>query len=351
MSRGAWPEVEPGTSASGQVVDARPTPATLWLVFVALSIAWGASFLFVKIGLDAGLPPLVLVMYQLWCSVLFVVVVARITGARLRLGRGTFLTLAPLGVINVAIPFVLVAWGEQYVPSGLASILNSLVPVFTIVIAAIVLRDEPISLRRVAGVTLGLGGAAVLVSPSLLGSETHPPGGSDPQMALLGEVAIMLSCLGYACGTVYARARISGRPLVGTGMQARPLRPVETAFGQNIVAAPLITIAAILTQLSTGTFIVPPATPSAWLAVVWLGAIVSGVGYLLFFRLVTYWTATRTALVTYAIPVVGVVLGIVVLDEVLDARELIGCALIIAGIALASSGGAEEVPSPRPSAT
>ncbi len=316
----------------------RDPATTLWLVFIALSGVWGSSFLFIKIGLDEGLPPFWLVTYRLWIAVLVLLGAARLSGARLPRERDTLLTVAVLGLINVAIPFSLITWGEQFIPSALASILNGLVPLFTIVIAALVLTDEPITLNRVAGLLIGFAGAVLLLAHGFDGSAAVSNAAVDPRLALVGELAIVLACVSYAASTVYVRRRLSGRPLIreadGT---SRAIRPVEIAIPQNVAAAVLITLVALTWEHPDGALLLAPPTMSAWFAVAWLGALGSGLAYLFFFRLIASWGATRTTLVTYVMPIVGILLGVLVLGETIEAREILGTILIIGGIALVNS--------------
>jgi drug/metabolite transporter (DMT)-like permease len=316
----------------------RDPASTLWLVFVALSVVWGTSFLFIKIGLDEGLPPFWLVTYRLWIAVLVLLGFARLTGARLPHDRAGLLTVAFLGLINVAIPFALITWGEQYIPSALASILNGLVPLFTIIIAALVLADEPITLNRLAGLLIGFVGAVLLLAHGFDAGASSPGQSADPALALAGELAIVLAAIAYAASAVYIRRRISGRPLIAErDGSRRPMRPVEIAIPQNVAAALLISVLALTVEHPDGGLVVLPASASAWFAVAWLGALGSALAYILYFRLLGAWGATRSTLVTYAMPVVGVIAGVLVLGETIEPREVLGMLLIIAGIALVNA--------------
>lgn len=322
----------------------RPAPAlTIWFVFLGLAFIWGSSFLFIKIGLDHGLPPLWLVTWRVWIAVAVLGVVLRLTGARLPRGPRAIAVVVVMGVINVAIPFALIAWGEQFIPSALASILNGLVPLFTIVIAAAVLVDEPITLNRLVGLLIGFAGAVLLVLHGFDTPTTRAALTPGAPPAVLGELAIVVACISYAGGIVWARAYISNRPLVvlpdGT---RRAMRPVEIALVQCLTAAVLVLVLALALEPPTpGTITVGPAVlpadAAAWLAVVWLGGLGSGVAYLLYFRLIAAWDATRTALVTYIMPIVGIALGVMVLGEQVEVREILGAILIIGGIALVNS--------------
>ncbi|MGZ6260366.1 MAG: DMT family transporter [Candidatus Limnocylindrales bacterium] len=319
----------------------RDPALTLWLVFLALSFVWGSSFLFIKIGLDQGLTPFWLVTYRLWIAVLVLLGLARLTGARLPTDRRALAQVAFLGIINVAIPFSLITWGEQYIPSALAAILNGLVPLFTIGIAAVVLTDEPITLNRLAGLLIGFVGAVLLLAH---GFEAPPApvattgAATDAPLALLGELAIVVACISYACSTVYVRARISGRPLLSEpDGSRRSLRPVEIAIPQNVTAALIVSVVALTWEHPASGLVELPPSASAWFAVLWLGALGSALAYLFYFRLVGAWGATRTTLVTYVMPIVGIALGVLVLGETIEPREILGTILIIGGIALVNS--------------
>ncbi len=146
---------------------ARPADRRLWGVFVALSSIWGSSFLFIKIGLEDGLPPLSLVTWRLAFATATLVVLLRLSGGRFPRDRTMLARIALLGATNVTVPFVLITWGELSIPSAVASILNGLVPLFTIVFAAAVLRDEPMTVSRLGGLGVGFAGAVLILSRGL----------------------------------------------------------------------------------------------------------------------------------------------------------------------------------------
>jgi drug/metabolite transporter (DMT)-like permease len=312
---------------------ARPD-ALIWAYFLALSLVWGSSFLFIKIGLDDGLQPLTLVTWRLVIAVSFLAIVVLATGARVPRSREALGSLFVLAVVNVALPWALITWGTQFIPSAVSSIFNGTVPLFTIVIAAFVLHDEPIRLNRLAGIGIGFLGAVLLASPNLGSGGT-----SDGNMALLGELAVAGGALSYAAATVYARHRITGRNLVDDPRTGpRPPTPVEIALPQVAIAAVLITaLSVVVERPPTGGLVQLPPSLTGWFAVAWLGVLGSGVAYLLFFRLVKAWGATRTTLVTYVMPIVGIALGVIVLSEQLHPIEIVGAALIIGGLGLANA--------------
>jgi drug/metabolite transporter (DMT)-like permease len=229
---------------------------------------------------------------------------------------------------------VLLAWGAQYIPSAVTSIFNATVPLFAIVIAALVLHDEPITMNRLGGLILGFLGAVLLASPNL-----EAGGGSeDALLALAGEVAVLAASASYAGGAVWARRAVTGRSLFRAPENARrPGTPLEIAFAQVLLALPFTAALAVLAERPDGGVLALPPTPTAWLSVLWLGMLGSGLAYLFFFRIVRAWGATRTTVVTYLMPVVGITLGVIVLGETLHAAEIAGAALILLGIILVNS--------------
>lgn len=306
----------------------------VWAMFVGLTLAWGASFLFIKIGLNEGLEPFTLVAWRMSLATLFLTAVLLASHGRIPRAPGALPKVALLGLLNVALPALLLTWGTQSIPSALASILNGLQPLFAIVLAALVLHDEPITLNRLTGLLVGFGGAVLLVSPNL--GETRP--GVSATDALLGEVAVILAAASYAAAAVYARRYVTpARLVIDPVTGPRRATSAEIALVQAVTACLIgVGMAATLEGPGNGPAILPP-TPAAWLAVLWLGILGSGVAYLLFFGIMRAWGATRTTLVTYALPVMGIALGVIVLDERLHAEEVVGAALVLVGLVLASS--------------
>lgn len=307
----------------------------VWAMFVGLTLAWGASFLFLKIGLNEGLEPFTLVAWRMTLATLFLVAVLVVGGGRIPRAPGALPKVALLGVLNVAVPALLITWGTQSIPSALASILNGLQPLFAIVLAALVLHDEPLTLNRLVGLLVGFGGAVLLVSPNL--GETRP--GVSPTEMLLGELAVILAAASYAVAAVYARHVITGARLVIDPVAGpRRATSAEIAMPQVATACLITVILAVTLERPPDGLVGVPPTPAAWLAVLWVGVLGSGVAYLLFFGIMRAWGATRTTLVTYALPVMGIALGVIVLDERLHAEEVLGTALVLLGLVLASSG-------------
>jgi drug/metabolite transporter (DMT)-like permease len=283
-----------------------------WLLFVLLGFLWGSSYLFIKIGVDAGLQPFTLVATRLLIGFALLAVVVAAAREALPRSPRVYGHLTVMAVLSVGLPFCLITFAEQSVDSTLAAILNGSVPLFAILLAASALPDERITAPRVAGLAVGFIGVAILV-----GFDPGVLAGTD----VLAAVALIGSSISYAAGAVYARRNVHG------------LRPMIPAFFQ-------VGIAMLITGILAAVFEWPVSVPArfdAIFAVVWLGLLGSGTAYLVFFRLLREWGATRTSLVAYLLPVFGIVLGAVVLHEPVDARIILGTALVIAGIALVNA--------------
>ena len=275
-----------------------------------IALAWGSSYLFIKIGVET-LPPLSLVFMRLLVGLAILGAVVVVTRTPLPRDPRTLGHLAILGAVNIAIPFWLIGWAEQHISSGLAGILQSAAPFFTLVLAASFVHDEHITRDRVAGMAIGFLGILVLSAPNL--AEVGTAAGAQ---RLLGELGVVLASLAYATGNTYARRTL------------RETRPLVLATGQ--VGWALAMVVALAFLVDGG--ITLPSVPEAWFAVGWLGSVGTGFAYVIFFRLLTGWGPTRASLVAYLLPVVAVVLGVVVLGETVDATFIAGAVLIVAGI-------------------
>lgn len=285
---------------------------TDWLLFLLLGFFWGSSYIFIKIGVDAGLTPFILVSLRLLIGFMLLATVVAMAREPLPRGLRMYGHLIVLGAFSVAIPFVLITWAERSVDSTIAATITSAVPLFVILFAAFALRDEPITMNKLVGVGIGLAGVAILV-------------GFDPAALAGGSLAAELALIGatasYAVGGVYARRMVHG------------LRPMIPALFQVLFALVMVTVLAFVFERPLEA----PITLETGFAVIWLGLFGSGLAYLVFFRLLRDWGATRTSLVAYLLPIVGIALGALVLGEAIDAGLLIGTALIIGGIGVVNS--------------
>jgi drug/metabolite transporter (DMT)-like permease len=294
-----------------------------WLIFLALGLMWGSSYLFIKIAVDDfGTFTLVALRLLIGAALLWIVVKA----AKQPLPRSlrTYRHLVVMGFVNIALPFLLITWAERNVESSLAAILTSVVPLFVVVLAPLFIEDEPMRANGIAGVVIGFVGVVILTGRSL-GNV-----GSD----ILSELALLGASLSYAAGAVYARRNIRG------------LAPMIPAVFQVSFAMLMTAVVALATE---HPWTLRPSAAGIG-AIVWLGVLGSGLAYLAFFRLLSHWGATRTAAVAYLLPVVGIVLGFLVLGEEVGLRTVGGTALIIGGVALVNSklGGRVVLSRARP---
>lgn len=308
--------------------------AQTWAMFLTLAVVWGSSFLWIRLGLEDGLTPLALVSLRTFFAALLLGAVLLVRGGRLPLRWNLWKRMIFLGATNVAVPFALIAWGEQYIPSGMTSILNAMVPLFTMVFAAIALADEHITPARLTGLGIGFAGVVVMALPSLEAAGAD----QDAAMALAGMLAVACAAVFYGMASVYTRRRITGMPLIeqSDGSFRAPMT-VEISLGSTLSAFVMVSALALVFERPAGGVLVMPGSALGWAAVVWLGLLGTGVAYLLYFRILERWGATRSTLVTYLIPVVAIGLGFLILEERLRPRELLGAVLIIAGVLLVNS--------------
>ena len=288
-----------------------------WLLFILLGFFWGSSYLFIKIGVEAGLQPFTLVAARLFFGLLLLATVVALAREALPREPRMYGHLAVMGFFSVALPFMLITWAEQSVDSSLAAVLTGAVPLFVIPFAALFLPSERITANAIAGILIGLVGVAVVVGfnpASLAGTE------------LTAELALIGAAASYALGGVYARRNVQG------------LRPMIPALFQVAFALVMTAIPALLFERPWEGAL----GPEALFAVIWLGLLGSGAAYLIFFRLLRSWGATRTSLVAYLLPIWGIVLGALVLSEPIDARLIAGTALVIAGIGLVNMRGSVQ---------
>lgn len=281
-----------------------------WLAFILLGLAWGSSFLWIKIAVQE-IGPFTLVALRLLFGIIGLLAVVAYTRPQWPGSRRLWLVLAVLGLTNTAVPFVLISWGELHIDSAVAAVLNSTVPLFTMLIAHVFLSDDRITLPRIVGLLVGFAGVIVLLSRNL-----DLQGGLSG--GVLGQLAVLIAALFYAGSGVFARRNTRG------------LSPIIQALIPLIVADSAIWLAVPLTE-SPFTL---PQLPLTWLAIAWLGLIGSCLAYLLYYYLLHSVGPTRATLVTYVFPLVGVALGVIFLNELLDWHLFLGGTMVVGSIAV-----------------
>lgn len=302
-----WRRDKPGGKAAAMNPIAQRMTLLLWAELALLSAIWGGSFLFGRVAM-AHLPPLTtafarvtLAALALW---LFVLATRRNTGP----ARPFLLALLAMGLFNNAIPFFLILWGQREIGSGLASVINALTPVWTLIFARFTVHDEPLGWGRVLGIVLGLTGVAVLMSGDI---------GSGLSAPLAAQLAVLGATVSYGAAAVFGR-------------RFRQVDPVLVATGQLSASTMILFLPAMLID-SPWSLPAPPAI-ALW-SVACLALLCTAFAYFLFFRILSRAGATNVSLVTMLVPASAILLGAIFLGETLTLAELGGMALIMIGLA------------------
>jgi drug/metabolite transporter (DMT)-like permease len=270
-----------------------------------LGAIWGSSYLFIKVGVRDLSPAALIELRLLFAAPLLVAfAVGRYSWAALRAAWRPGIVL---GVLNAAVPFTLIAWGEKYVDSGVAAVANSSVPIWLAILAVWFVPSERSTGWRAVGIVLGLAGVAVLAG-------VHPAGGWK---GAVGTGAIILASISYAAANLYAGRRMS--------------------IGGPVLAANSMVVAfVVLLPLALATL--PSATPG-WKSVasaVALGLLGTAIAQILSYRMISLYGSSRAVLVAYMLPAFALFYGAVFLGEALTLQKVGGLALILGGVALGS---------------
>ena len=280
-----------------------------WSLLLALSLLWGGSFFFVGVAVRA-LPPFTIVLLRVAIAALALHLVLRITRTAMPWDGGLWLAFFGMGLLNNAIPFSLIVWGQTHIASGLASILNATTPLFTIVIAHALTPDERLSANRIAGILIGLAGVIVMIGPQAL--------------AGLGDnVLAQLAILGAALS--YGFAAIFGRRFKRLGVP-----PLATATGQ--VTASTVLLLPMVLLIDRPWILAAPSLP-VWAAILGLALLSTALAYVVFFRILASAGAVNLSLVTFLIPVSAIILGALILGERMVTTDFVGLGLIGVGLA------------------
>jgi drug/metabolite transporter (DMT)-like permease len=285
--------------------------ATDWGLFLSLAAIWGSSFLFMAIGLDNFHPGVVtLIRVSLGAVFLSLIPRARAT----RIDRSDWSRVALLAVIWVAVPFTLFPIAQQWIDSAVAGMLNGATPIFTALIATLLLRALP-GLLQTTGLLIGFGGIVAIALPSA----------GEGSTAAIGVVLIVIATLGYA-------------------VSLNIVTPLQQKYGSLPIMVRVLWLATPmvlpfgLAGMGESTF-----SWSSLIAVAAVGVLGTGLAFILMGNLVGSVGATRASFLTYLIPVVALVLGVVFRDEVISPISIVGVGLVIAGAILASRRETRQV--------
>jgi drug/metabolite transporter (DMT)-like permease len=280
------------------------------VMLLTLAFLWGSSFLFIEVALDDVEPTTMMALRLCFGATALLPVLMAQRGARRAVAdlRAAGRPVWVLGVVNAAIPFTLIAWGQQYIDSGIAAIANASLPIFVVLLAFHFRPSERVTGIRLAGLTAGFLGVAVLTGGEFDGSWS----------GVAGTLAVVTASFLYATGALYAQSHVERTDsiVLATG----------SAITGTIVLLPLA-----LAQL-------PSTFPSweTWASVAVLGFGGMAAGQLLYYVVIDRFGSSRASLVTYLLPVIALVLGALILDEPVEVTALIGLVLILSGVAFGS---------------
>jgi drug/metabolite transporter (DMT)-like permease len=278
----------------------------VWLLI--LGGLWGSSYLFIKVAV-AQVPPLTLVAGRLVLAAAIMWVVLAAARQAMPRSRRLWAAFAVMGLLNGAVPYSLIFWSEQHISSGLASLLQATMPLFTVLMGHFLMRDERLTAGRVAGVVLGFAGVGLLMLPDLR---------QGAHANLLGQLAMVASSVSYAGAALVARSRLRGQPALVSTTGQLTMGAVWTLPLSLLVDGPLGRVPSL------------PAVGS-WLGLTILGTVIA---YVIYFKLIERTSAALTSTVTYIIPVFGLILGALVLNEPVSLTLLVSLGLILAGVLL-----------------
>ncbi|MCJ7549161.1 MAG: EamA family transporter [Anaerolineae bacterium] len=279
----------------------------LILLFI-LGAIWGTSFLFIKIVVTE-IGPMTLVAGRLGLAALLMWSIMRLRKVPPPRGRRIWTTYAVLGLINSALPFSLISWGEQYIPSSWAAMLQSTLPIFTILLAHLLTQDERLTWSKAMGIALGFCGVGLLMWPEVR---------QGVSTSVWGILAIVGASVCYALASILVRRQLKGQ------------NPIASAAGTFTMGfAYILPLAFLMEQ--------PLQIAPSWRAWgSWVGLTVMGtvIASVIYYTLLNRTSATFTAMVTYIVPINGLILGALVLGEHLSPMLVISLGLVMSGVLL-----------------
>ena len=278
------------------------------LLLLILGTIWGSSYLFIKVAV-VEIPVMTLITGRLLLAAIILWILHWVLGQSMQHSKSLWKTYAVMGILSGALPYSLIAWGERYIPSSLAALLQATMPIFTVILAIFLSDDGRMTWTRVIGIVVGFVGVGILVAPDIL---------HGMQANLLGQLAIVLSSASYAGAAIFARKRLRGQP------------PLASTTGQMTMGA-ILTLP--LSLLIDRPFHLSPSLPAvaSWLSLTVLGTVIA---YIIYYALIERTSATFVSTVTYVIPVNGLVLGALVLGEPLTLVLAASSVLILFGVLL-----------------
>jgi drug/metabolite transporter (DMT)-like permease len=281
-----------------------------WLLLILLSVLWGAAFFFIGAALRE-LPPLTVVLVRVSLGAVALLPFLKMLGGAWPKTLAAWKPFFVMGMLNNVIPFSLLAAGQTYISSGLASVLNATTPLFTVLVLA-GFGDEQLIARRVVGVLLGLAGVIVL----------HGPGLTTGHDQTIGMSLCLAAALSYAFSGLWGRRKLGG------------VAPVTSSICQLICSS---LVMSVIVAVTDKPWQLPMPGAVTWLSLIALATLGTALAYIVFFGILSRAGATNVMLVTLLIPVTAILLGTLLLGEPLSTQEVAG-ALIIGSALLVVDG-------------
>ena len=281
-----------------------------WSMLLLLSMLWGGSYFFVEIALLEWSPLLIVaVRIVIAAAVIWGIVLA--SGLPVPRSRSAWAAFFWMGLLNNIIPFLLIVWGQKEIESGLAAILTAAAPIFSVIVAGVWLKDEPVTRPKLLGAVLGLAGVVILIGPTAL---------SGLNANLLAQLAVLGAALSYAFAGVYARR-----------FPRMNIDPIVAAAGQLLMSSLMVTLLALMFEAPSQLI---ASSAKVWISVGLMAVLSTALAYILYFRLLASAGATNAILVTLLIPVTAILLGAIILDERLQWLHFLGMFVIALGLSV-----------------
>lgn len=287
------------------MASAKTNITTELLLLLALATCWGASYTFIRVGV-ATIPPITLIAARTLIAGLVLLAIIRWRGLNLPRDAATWKRFLIQSCLNSAIPFTLIAWAEQTVDAGLATILNSTTPIFAFLIAAFLLRSEPLTGRKLFGVIAGMAGICLIIGLDAL----HGMG-----RKLLPQLSVVAASICYACAALFGR-------------NFKGLDPMMPAAGSLLCGAALLIPASLIVE---HPWQIAPSTASI-LALLGLSVVSTALAFSIYFRLIQTLGSVGTTAQAYLRVPIGVGIGVIFLGEPLSPTAAIGLVCVVAGV-------------------
>ena len=279
-----------------------------FLMLLLLAAVWGGSFFFGEVALKE-VPPLTVTMHRVVWALPFLALILFFKGILIPRSLKVWWSYLVMGALNNAIPFSLIFWGQTQIDSGLASILNGTTAMFAAVIAGLLLPDEPLTVKKITGASLGIAGVAFIMGPSAL---------VNFNLSNLAQLAILGATLSYSFAGVWGKTALSGQP------------PLMNALGM-LIGSTILMIPIVLAFDGPPNFVL---SVEVWSALICLAVLSTALAYILYFAIMVRAGTANLLLVTLLIPPFAVGLGALFLGEKFGIQAWIGFGIIVVGFAV-----------------